>query len=146
MRPDRDHPLRHFGFGLFVEHPETVLQIQFATATQSDKGQHEPNAEAVKKLGQAPSRTLIFQGFRCFGSEPVPFFHSLDGQRPNRAVAVGEFQGVVGNHLSELFLLDADQGVVRYGGADGSDSPTGGNHADSHVGSPPAGGEPGSGD
>jgi hypothetical protein len=35
------------------------------------------NAEAVKKLGQAPSRPLIFQGFRCFRSEPVPFFHSL---------------------------------------------------------------------
>jgi hypothetical protein len=33
--------------------------------------------EAVKKLGQAPSRPLIFQGFRRFRSEPVPFFHSL---------------------------------------------------------------------
>jgi hypothetical protein len=34
-------------------------------------------AEAAKKLGQAPSRRLIFQGFRRFRSEPVPFFHSL---------------------------------------------------------------------
>jgi hypothetical protein len=34
-------------------------------------------AEAVNKLGQAPSRPLIFQGFRRFLSEPVPFFHSL---------------------------------------------------------------------
>jgi hypothetical protein len=34
-------------------------------------------AEAVKNLGQAPSRPLIFQRFRHFGSEPVPFFHSL---------------------------------------------------------------------
>jgi hypothetical protein len=33
--------------------------------------------EAVKKLGQAPSRPLISQGFRRFRSEPVPFFHSL---------------------------------------------------------------------
>jgi hypothetical protein len=32
--------------------------------------------EAVKKLGQAPSRPLVFRGFRCFGSEPVPFLHS----------------------------------------------------------------------
>jgi hypothetical protein len=31
----------------------------------------------VKKLGQAPSRTLFFQGFRHLRSEPVPFFHSL---------------------------------------------------------------------
>jgi hypothetical protein len=30
--------------------------------------------EAVNKLGQAPSRLLIFQGFRRFRSEPVPFF------------------------------------------------------------------------
>jgi hypothetical protein len=28
-------------------------------------------------MGQAPSRPLIFQGFRRFRSEPVPFFHSL---------------------------------------------------------------------
>jgi hypothetical protein len=34
--------------------------------------------EAVKRLGQAPSRPLIFQGFRRFRSEPVPFFHSRD--------------------------------------------------------------------
>jgi hypothetical protein len=33
--------------------------------------------EAVKKLGQAPSRPLVFKGFRRFRSEPVPFFHSL---------------------------------------------------------------------
>jgi hypothetical protein len=36
-----------------------------------------PHVEAVKKLGQAPSRALFFQGFRRFRSEPVPFFHSL---------------------------------------------------------------------
>ena len=35
------------------------------------------HSEAVKKLGQAPSRPLIFQRFRRFRSEPVPFFHSL---------------------------------------------------------------------
>jgi hypothetical protein len=34
-------------------------------------------AEAVNELGQAPSRPLIFKGFRRFRSEPVPFFHSL---------------------------------------------------------------------
>jgi hypothetical protein len=28
-------------------------------------------------LGQAPSQPLIFQGFRRFRSEPVPFFRSL---------------------------------------------------------------------
>jgi hypothetical protein len=33
--------------------------------------------EAVKKLGQVPSRPLIFQGLRRFRSETVPFFHSL---------------------------------------------------------------------
>jgi hypothetical protein len=33
--------------------------------------------EAVKKLGQTPSRALFFQGFRRLRSEPVPFFHSL---------------------------------------------------------------------
>jgi hypothetical protein len=33
-------------------------------------------AEAVR-LGQAPSRPLIFRGRRRFGAEPVPFFHSL---------------------------------------------------------------------
>jgi hypothetical protein len=37
-------------------------------------------SEAVKKLGQAPSRPLIFRGFRRFGSEPVPFFHSLSAK------------------------------------------------------------------
>jgi hypothetical protein len=35
------------------------------------------HSEAVKKLGQAPSRPLIFQRFRRFRSEPVPFFHRL---------------------------------------------------------------------
>jgi hypothetical protein len=28
-------------------------------------------------LEQAPSRLPIFQGFRRFGSEPIPFFRSL---------------------------------------------------------------------
>jgi hypothetical protein len=37
-------------------------------------------SEVVKKLGQAPWRPLIFQGFRRFGSEPVPFFHSLSAK------------------------------------------------------------------
>jgi hypothetical protein len=37
-----------------------------------------PRSEAVKKLGQAPSRPLIFHRFRRFRSEPVPFFHCLD--------------------------------------------------------------------
>jgi hypothetical protein len=32
---------------------------------------------AVEKLGQAPSRPPIFQGFRGSHSEPVPFFRSL---------------------------------------------------------------------
>jgi hypothetical protein len=36
-------------------------------------------SEAVKELGQAPSRPLIAQSFRRFRSEPVPFFHSLSG-------------------------------------------------------------------
>jgi hypothetical protein len=34
-------------------------------------------SEAVNKLGQAPSRPPIFQGFRGSHSEPVPFFQSL---------------------------------------------------------------------
>jgi hypothetical protein len=38
----------------------------------ADRGERN---EAVKKMGQAPSRPLIFQSFR---SEPVPFFHSLN--------------------------------------------------------------------
>jgi hypothetical protein len=32
-------------------------------------------SEAVKNLGQAPSRPPVFQGFRGSHSEPVPFFH-----------------------------------------------------------------------
>ena len=44
-------------------------------------GGFQPN-EAVKKLGQAPSRPPIFQGFRRFRSEPVPFFHSLNVSPP----------------------------------------------------------------
>jgi hypothetical protein len=35
------------------------------------------SGKAVKKLGQAPSRAMFFQGFRRVRSEPVPFFHSL---------------------------------------------------------------------
>jgi hypothetical protein len=46
-------------------------------------------SEAVKKLGQAPSRPLIFWGFRPFGSEPVPFLHSLSGARVPRATFAG---------------------------------------------------------
>jgi hypothetical protein len=38
---------------------------------------HSRHYEAVKKMGQAPSRLLIFQDFHRFGSEPVLFFHSL---------------------------------------------------------------------
>jgi hypothetical protein len=38
-------------------------------------------SEAVKKRGQAPWRPLIFQGFRRFRSEPVPFFHRLDARK-----------------------------------------------------------------
>jgi hypothetical protein len=37
-------------------------------------------SEAVKELGQAPSRPAIFQGFRRFRSEPVPLFHSLSAK------------------------------------------------------------------
>jgi antitoxin component HigA of HigAB toxin-antitoxin module len=33
-------------------------------------------AEAVKKLGQAPSQPPVSHGFRVSCSEPVPFFHS----------------------------------------------------------------------
>jgi hypothetical protein len=44
-----------------------------------------PHVEAVKKLGQAPSRPLVFQAFRRFRSEPVPFFTASSGtQRPHR--------------------------------------------------------------
>jgi hypothetical protein len=42
--------------------------------------------EAVKKLGQAPSLRQIFQGFRRFGSEPVPFFHSLGVKNATKGV------------------------------------------------------------
>jgi hypothetical protein len=52
---------------------------------------HDPY-EAVKKLGQAPSRPLIFQGFRRFRSEPVPFFHS------SYAFGSGDW------HLSDLLV------------------------------------------
>jgi hypothetical protein len=34
-------------------------------------------AKAVKEMGQAPTRPMISQGSRRFGSEPVPFFHRL---------------------------------------------------------------------
>jgi hypothetical protein len=50
----------------------------------------DPHSEAVKKLGQAPSRPLIFWGFSLFGSEPVPFFHSLSASR--QMVAVVQIQ------------------------------------------------------
>jgi hypothetical protein len=39
------------------------------------------HSEAVKKLEQAPSRPLIFQDFRRFRLEPVPFFCSLSAPR-----------------------------------------------------------------
>jgi uncharacterized protein (DUF1778 family) len=42
-------------------------------------------AAAVNKLGQAPSRPLIFQGFRRFGSEPVPFFTASSRDRGKTA-------------------------------------------------------------
>jgi hypothetical protein len=38
--------------------------------------------EAVKKLGQAPSQPLIFQGSRRVDSEPVPFFPSPGATKP----------------------------------------------------------------
>jgi hypothetical protein len=45
-------------------------------------------SEAVKKLGQAPSPLPIFQGFRRFGSEPVPFFYSRSGREPERCLCI----------------------------------------------------------
>jgi hypothetical protein len=57
--------------GTFVAASADVLPLAGQQTTRS-------RDEAVKKLGQAPSRLLIFQGFHRFGSEPVPFFHSLD--------------------------------------------------------------------
>jgi hypothetical protein len=45
------------------------------------------HSEAVKKLGQAPSRLLIFQGFHRFRSEPALFFHSLSGCTAARSPA-----------------------------------------------------------
>jgi hypothetical protein len=42
---------------------------------------HGGLSEAVRKLGRAPSRPLMFQGFRRFRSEPVPFFHRLDAKK-----------------------------------------------------------------
>ncbi len=35
-------------------------------------------AEAMKRFGQAPCRSLFFHGFRRLCSKPVPFFHSLE--------------------------------------------------------------------
>jgi hypothetical protein len=49
----------------------------FVAAKMKFEGRDASFHEAVKKWGQAPSRPLIFQGFRRFRSEPVPFFHSL---------------------------------------------------------------------
>jgi uncharacterized protein (TIGR00730 family) len=63
-----DHFLRFLDHAVDVqllrpEHRRLVLESDDAS-------------EAVKKLGQAPSRPLIFRGFRRFRSEPVPFSHS----------------------------------------------------------------------
>jgi hypothetical protein len=52
------------------------------------------HGEAVKELGQAPSRTLTSQGFRRFRSEPMPFFHSLGAERkPNILLIYTDDQG-----------------------------------------------------
>jgi hypothetical protein len=58
------------------------------------------HAEAVKELGQAPSRPLIFRGFRRFRSEPVPFFHSLSALAMRVPAAIPD----------EVFGLTSPQG------------------------------------
>jgi hypothetical protein len=61
---------------------------EFARIRNPQRNSKVRGSEAVKKLGQAPSRPLVFQGFGRFWSEPVPFFHSLSALRCRRGVIV----------------------------------------------------------